>query len=498
MLEPIAYSRIPRIMEHVQASSEDQRMQSEFYEPDQPEQREQPEPPEQPVQPDQSEQLERLEEPPQFEQPEELKQPQELEPLPQLGPPPQHETPEQRPRNQQQNQQQGLRSRFEQRKRNDRPQQTRATDWPHYLEPAAGVPPTDELDVRDYLPDQASDPLAPYDAMKVNQMQVAPVGQRNRNQKHRVEQHASYERKEIPTPREDQDEMINTPPENEPGGNPEEADQPEQKNEREVQADLNHQDDAEPKEHSEPQDNLDQQNDQASDFSDAKHQDQAIFDEIPGHSNNQPQHAGRTPGPPQQQKRDYQISKKDLLYYMDDTKLRRNNIASDDQSSTDDESDQKKNNHTLDKNGHVKVSRSSNRVTSGRMAPSRTGPNRTNFSRVYTKRTKVKSARRGFNTKSTTTLRPREKQTKRTFVVTVSGANVTYKLLTMKTHDRRRSGPRRFLEERAPDSVALISLDKAPLPAFRLPRTRRQYMHEIHEHRDPLDDMIPHHRRHDK
>ncbi|CAH0697694.1 unnamed protein product [Spodoptera exigua] len=486
-------------MEHVQASSEDQRMQSEFYEPDQPEQREQPEPPEQPVQPDQSEQLERLEEPPQFEQPEELKQPQELEPLPQLGPPPQHETPEQRPRNQQQNQQQGHRSRFEQRKRNDRPQQTRATDWPHYLEPAAGVPPTDELDIRDYLPDQASDPPAPYDAMKVNQMQVAPVGQRNRNQNHRVEQHGSYERKESPTPREDQDEMINTPPENEPGGNPEEADQPEQKNEREVQADLNHQDDAEPKEHSDPQDNLDQQNDQASDFSDAKHQDQAIFDEIPGHSNNQPQHAGRTPGPPQQQKRDYQISKKDLLYYMDDTKLRRNNIASDDQSSTDDESDQKKNNHSLDKNGHVKVSRvTSNRVTSGRMAPSRTGPKRTNFSRVYTKRTKVKSARRGFNTKSTTTLRPREKPTKRTFVVTVSGANVTYKLLTMKTHDRRRSGPRRFLEERAPDSVALISLDKAPLPAFRLPRTRRQYMHEIHEHRDPLDDMIPHHRRHDK
>uniref|UniRef100_A0A2A4JEL0 Uncharacterized protein n=1 Tax=Heliothis virescens TaxID=7102 RepID=A0A2A4JEL0_HELVI len=73
---------------------------------------------------------------------------------------------------------------------------------------------------------------------------------------------------------------------------------------------------------------------------------------------------------------------------------------------------------------------------------------------------------------------PRTERAPRSVLVTVAAGNVTYKLLTMQSGAGRRAGERRFLEERAPGSVALLSLDRAPLPAFRLPRARRQYMHE--------------------
>ncbi|XP_049706020.2 uncharacterized protein LOC110383293 isoform X1 [Helicoverpa armigera] len=75
-------------------------------------------------------------------------------------------------------------------------------------------------------------------------------------------------------------------------------------------------------------------------------------------------------------------------------------------------------------------------------------------------------------------------RTPRSVLVTVAAGNVTYKLLTLGGAGgaRRGAGARHVLEERAPRGVALISLDRAPLPAFRLPAARRQYMHEPHHH----------------
>lgn len=52
----------------------------------------------------------------------------------------------------------------------------------------------------------------------------------------------------------------------------------------------------------------------------------------------------------------------------------------------------------------------------------------------------------------------------------------------LKSRSGRRQDDRRILEEGGPAGVALMSLDHAPLPAFRLPRSRRQYMHAPHRH----------------
>ncbi|XP_022828727.1 glutenin, high molecular weight subunit PW212-like [Spodoptera litura] len=473
------------------AGSAEQRMQGNLYVPDQPEQ------------PEQFKQAEPLQEPAQFEQPEQFEQPQDGEP-PQREPPPQREAPLHRPQRQQW--QRG--HRFEQRKRYDRPQQKQTGDWPRYQD---GAPPTDQRDDRDYSPDSHGNPThlnKRRDALDdgfVNQMQVAPVGQRyrKRQQQRRGQGGGGYMREEGPTPPIDLDET-DTPLKNEPHDNPENVDQPEQQNEREVhdasEQQNEHevhdapdqQDNAEQHEHSDQQDHPEQQNDQASDYSDAKRQRQAVYDEFAGRGNKQPQRGGRPTGPPPQNKRDHQISNKDLLYYMDDKQLRRNNIASDYQSfSAENESDEQNSidNSTHTNRAHVNASR----VTPGGLAPGRAGPHRANFSYVYANGTKLNVGRR-MDMEVNATVRPRLDHTKRTFVVTVAGANVTYKLLTLKSHDQRRSGSRRFLEERAPHSVALISLDKAPLPAFRLPRMRRQYMHEPHDHRNPLDDVMPHHR----
>ncbi|XP_035451555.2 protein argonaute-2-like [Spodoptera frugiperda] len=467
----------------------------------------QPEQPEQPEEPvpsepfEQAEPLQEPEQPEQFEQPEEVEQPQDREPPPQREsrpPRPQRQQPQrQQPQRQQPQRQQPQRGhRFEQRKRYDSPQQKQAADWPRYREAKDGAPLNDELDARDYSPDRRGNPAYQNkrrDTMDgfVNQMQVAPVGQRFRT---RQQQGGRDDMQgEGPTPPIDLDEI--EPPGESPN-NPEDADQaeqPEQQNEDEAQDAPDQQDDGEQREYSGQQDHQQDQNDQASDYSDGKHQDQAAYDEVPKRGSNQPQRGGRSTGPPPQNKRDHPISNKDLLYYMDDNQLRRNNIASDDQSFSDEnESDEQKSSGNLtDNHSHGNASR----ATANRLTPGRPGSHRANSSSVYANGTKLNAERRDINGEVNATQRPRGDHTPRTFVVTVAGANVTYKLLTLKTRDRRRSGPRRFLEERAPHSVALISLDKAPLPAFRLPRMRRQYMHEPHDHRDPLDDVLPHHRR---
>lgn len=55
-------------------------------------------------------------------------------------------------------------------------------------------------------------------------------------------------------------------------------------------------------------------------------------------------------------------------------------------------------------------------------------------------------------------------------------------LLQLRSGEGRRGRERRLVEERGPDGVALISLDRVPVPALRLPRARRQYMHDHHHH----------------
>ncbi|KAJ8707914.1 hypothetical protein PYW08_010280 [Mythimna loreyi] len=145
---------------------------------------------------------------------------------------------------------------------------------------------------------------------------------------------------------------------------------------------------------------------------------------------------------------DHNISKKDLLYYMDDTQLRRHN----NEMSVD-----------VPDEEELPPPRPSN---SSRLTPSNP--------QARTVTTRAQNL-------------PNTERVHKSIVVTVAPGNVTYKLLTVKTREGgRRRSQRRILEERGPQGVAIISLDHAPLPAFRLPRSRRQYMHDhLHSHRKP-------------
>ncbi|XP_075987842.1 uncharacterized protein LOC142984253 isoform X2 [Anticarsia gemmatalis] len=89
------------------------------------------------------------------------------------------------------------------------------------------------------------------------------------------------------------------------------------------------------------------------------------------------------------------------------------------------------------------------------------------------------------------------------YVQQVRNSNVKYKLLKVKSAGKSRragagdaGGARRFLQERGAEGVALISLDAAPFPQFRLPRERRQYMHEGRDPRPPLAEHLPAHHHH--
>ncbi|KAJ8706186.1 hypothetical protein PYW07_010963 [Mythimna separata] len=154
-----------------------------------------------------------------------------------------------------------------------------------------------------------------------------------------------------------------------------------------------------------------------------------------------PQSARRPPQNARRPPLEHNISKKDLLYYMDDTRLRRR----DDEMSPD----------VPDEEERPSLRRSA-------------GPNR---SRPTPSNPRAQSTERA----------------RKSFVITVAPGNVTYKLLTLKTRKGgRRRGERRIVEERGPGGVAIISLDHAPLPSFRLPRSRRQFMHNHHHaHHQP-------------
>lgn len=57
----------------------------------------------------------------------------------------------------------------------------------------------------------------------------------------------------------------------------------------------------------------------------------------------------------------------------------------------------------------------------------------------------------------------------------------------------RRSGAgsrRRFVQEEGEDGIAIVSLDNAPFPEFRLPTDRRQYMHHEYMH-DDAPNLLP-------
>ncbi|CAH4037388.1 unnamed protein product [Pieris brassicae] len=68
---------------------------------------------------------------------------------------------------------------------------------------------------------------------------------------------------------------------------------------------------------------------------------------------------------------------------------------------------------------------------------------------------------------------------------------VKYKVLKVK-HKSRRSGGERLIQEESKDGVAIINLGGGLFPEFRLPRSRRQYMHDLGELISDEDDLLPH------
>ncbi|XP_045507724.1 uncharacterized protein LOC123703689 [Colias croceus] len=75
------------------------------------------------------------------------------------------------------------------------------------------------------------------------------------------------------------------------------------------------------------------------------------------------------------------------------------------------------------------------------------------------------------------------------FVSKSGSTTKKYKILKLK-HKTRRSGLDHLIQEEGNDGIAIVNLGGGPIPEFRLPRSRRQYMPD-HGEEDDDDEILP-------